>query len=200
MTAAQTRMDNYVVASVGGQGGLLATGVIADALRHDGPEVKTSEVHGMAQRGGSVLSFVRRSDGRPFGPVVGSGSADVVLGLEMLEAVRALPYIRACGLVVASTQRVMPVPVTTGQAKYPDDLEDRLRTAAGQVVLVPAGEIAQELGNSRVANVVCLGALAGHTDGPLDVWREVISKLVPPRTVDINLQAFARGVELAGVG
>lgn len=185
--------NSFVVSSVGGQGGLLATGVLAAVLAAPGLVVKTSEVHGMAQRGGSVISFVRRGTGA-FPPLVDRGQADVLLGLELLEAVRALPYLRPGGLAVASTQAVMPVPVLTGQSKYPDDLVHRLEAGAGQVVLVPAGETAAELGTARVANVVCLGALAACCEWPLEAWRKAIAAAVPPRTVELNLAAFERGL------
>jgi len=201
MTKCAERIDSVVVASVGGQGGLLATGVLARMLEEPGYEIKTSEVHGMAQRGGSVLSFVRRGRGGAFAPLVDKGEADLVLGLELLEAVRAAEYLRPGGLIVASTQQVMPVPVLTGQTVYPADLAERLqRLAPGRAVLVPAGEIAAELGTARVANVVCLGALAASAGmWPDEVWREVIAASVPPRTVELNLEAFRRGQEL-GIG
>jgi indolepyruvate ferredoxin oxidoreductase beta subunit len=189
----RSQWDSFVIASVGGQGGLLATGVLALMLEAPGLVVKTSEVHGMAQRGGSVISFVRRGRGA-FPPLVDRGQADVVLGLELLEAVRALPFLKPGGLVVANTQQVMPVPVLTGQSRYPSDLAERLRAAAGRLILAPAGEIAAELGTARVANVVCLGALAACADWPEAAWRQAISGAVPPRTVSLNLAAFERGL------
>jgi indolepyruvate ferredoxin oxidoreductase, beta subunit len=190
-------ISDFVIASVGGQGGLLATRVLAAVFLRDGMEVKTSEVHGMAQRGGSVLSFVRRG-ARVWSPVIGAGEADAILGLELLEAARALPYLQMGGLVVTSTQQITPVTVATGQGRYPSDLGNRLGATAGRVVLVPAGEIAAELGQVRVANVVCLGALAEFTDQPVCIWEETIAASVPPRTVDLNLEAFRRGRALAG--
>ncbi len=192
--------NDFVVASVGGLGGLLATRILADVLTRAGAEVKTSEVHGMAQRGGSVMSFVRRgrSPGTgAFAPVVDSRAADALLGLELLEAVRALEYLKPGGLVVANAQRVMPVPVITGQSRYPGDLTDRLRAYAGRLVLVAAGDIAADLGSGRVANVVCLGALAACLELDLDLWRKAIAEAVPPRTVDLNMAAFSRGVGAA---
>lgn len=189
--------EDFVVASVGGLGGLLATRVLADVMTRAGSAVKTSEVHGMAQRGGSVMSFVRRG-ARAFAPVLDSRSADALLGLELLEAVRALEYLKPGGLVVANTQRVMPVPVITGQSKYPADLVERLRAYAGHLVLVPAGEIAAELGSSRVANVACLGALAACLELDLGLWRDAIAGAVPARTVPVNMAAFERGVAAAG--
>lgn len=188
-----------VVASVGGQGGLLATRVLAQVLSTEGMQVKTSEVHGMAQRGGSVLSFIRRGRGS-FAPVIGQGGADALLGLELMEAARALPYLRPGGLVVASTERVIPVPVLTGQYEYPEDLAAVLAGRAGRLVLLPAGEIAAELQNSRVANVACLGALAACVAIPVGVWHEAIRGSVPPRTVEINLAAFERGWAVTGTG
>lgn len=150
----------------------------------------------MAQRGGSVLSFIR-SGKDYFTPVIDPGTADALLGLELLETVRALPYLRAKGVVVANTDLVMPVPVITGQSRMPTDLVDRLRSAAGRLVLVPAGEIAVHLGSARVANVVCLGALAACAGIDEALWRAAIAAAVPPRTVDLNLTAFAEGLAAA---
>lgn len=196
MSARGAALQDFVISGVGGQGGLLTTRVLAQVLLRGGTEVKTSEVHGMSQRGGSVLSFVRR--GREvLAPLSGPGAADAVLGLELLEAARALPLLKPGGLVVASTQRVVPAPVAAGQAVYPDDLGARLRAVAGRVVLVPAAEIAARLGNPRVANLVCLGALSTFLELPRAVWAEVIEVSVPPRTVALNLAAFDDGAALA---
>lgn len=192
-------LNDFVVASVGGQGGLLATKVLAAVLFRNGMEVKTSEVHGMAQRGGSVIGFVRRGL-VVRAPVIDAGKADAILGLELLEAVRALPYLRRGGVVVAGTQQIAPVPVSAGQAKYPADLQERLRAASGRLALVPAGEIAAQLGQSRAANVVCLGALSTFMAEDSGIWEQAIAAAVPPRTVALNLEAFRRGRAAAAAG
>lgn len=184
--------SDFVIAGVGGQGGLLVTRVLATLFLAGGDEVKTSEVHGMAQRGGTVLSFVRRGE-RVSSPVVDPGGADVILGLELLEAARALPYLRPGGTVVSSTQRLVPMTVALGGEPYPARLEERLRAAAARLVLVPAAEIAAGIGNMRVANVVCLGALSPFVEHDPALWEKVISGVVPPRTVELNLQAFRTG-------
>jgi len=188
-------LNDFVIASVGGQGGLLATRVIADVLVRTGAQVKTSEVHGMAQRGGSVMSFVRRGVG-DFSPVIDPGTADALLGLELLETARALPFLRPGAVVIANTECVTPVPVITGQSKMPTDLAGTIRKAAGRLVLVPASEIAARLGSSRVANVVCLGALSACSGIDPALWQEVVAASVPARTVDLNLKAFAEGMSL----
>jgi indolepyruvate ferredoxin oxidoreductase beta subunit len=175
----------------------LATKVLSAVFLLGGMEVKTSEVHGMAQRGGSVVGFVRRGR-RVWSPVLDPGTADAILGLELLETARALPYLKRSGIVVASTQQIPPVPVSTGQAKYPGDLQERLRAASARLILVPAAEIAAELGQARVANVVCLGALSAMMDEDLGAWEQAISAAVPPRTVALNMQAFRRGRGVAG--
>lgn len=192
----QRSLRDFVIASVGGQGGLLATRVLADVLLRQGHSVKTSEVHGMAQRGGSVMSFVR-SDAAAHSPIIDPGAADALLGLELLETARALSFIRPGALVVANTEVVPPVPVIMGQVKMPLDLVERIRRVAGRVVLVPAGEIAARLGTTRVANVVCLGALAACSAIDESSWRSAIAAAVPPRTVDLNLTAFAAGFDIA---
>jgi indolepyruvate ferredoxin oxidoreductase beta subunit len=194
--ATGSRLADLVIASVGGQGGLLATRVLAGLFQAGGEDVKTSEVHGMAQRGGTVLSFVRRGR-QVFSPLVEPGAADAILGLELLEAARALPFLRAGGVVVTSTERIAPMPVALGREPYPQDLEQRLRSGSGTVVLVPAARIAAEIGNPRVANVVCLGALSRFLEHDPQAWEETIASAVPSRTVELNLRAFRAGRELA---
>lgn len=192
----QGSLRDFVIASVGGQGGLLVTRVLADVLLRQGHSVKTSEVHGMAQRGGSVMSFVRSNAG-DFSPIIDPGAADALLGLELLETARALPFLRRGALVVANSEVVPPVPVIMGQATMPVDLVERIWRVAGRAVLVPAGVIAARLGTTRVANVVCLGALAACSDIDESSWRSAIAAAVPPRTVDLNLAAFAEGFGIA---
>lgn len=194
--AGRVQLNDFVIASVGGQGGLLATRVLADVLSRAGDRVKTSEVHGMAQRGGSVMSFVRRGQGE-FSPVIDPGTADALLGLELLETARALVFLRPGAVVVANAECVMPVPVITGQSQMPADLAGMIRKAAGRFVLVQASEIATGLGSSRVANVVCLGALAACSGIDEDLWRAALAAAVPPRTLELNLQAFAEGIAAA---
>jgi indolepyruvate ferredoxin oxidoreductase beta subunit len=191
-------MKDFVIASVGGQGGLLATTVLASVFVKAGFDVKTSEVHGMAQRGGTVTSYVRRGE-RVYSPVVPKGEADLVLGLEMLEAYRELPDLKHGGIVLTSDETISPVPVIMGEAAYPPlDLDSFLQRAR-EAYLLPALSIARQAGNVRTSNVACLGALSVLLDGPSEpsaqAWEQEVSRLVPKRTIDVNMAAFRAGRE-----
>lgn len=191
-------MKDFVIASVGGQGGLLATTVLASVFVNAGYDVKTSEVHGMAQRGGTVTSYVRRGE-RVYSPVVPNGEADLILGLELLEAYRELPNLREGGVVLTSDEVISPVPVIMGDAVYPALDRDSFLQRAGKAYLIPALGIAKSAGNVRTSNVACLGALSVLLGGPgepaVEAWESEVSRLVPKRTVDVNLTAFRMGRE-----
>lgn len=189
-------MKDFVIASVGGQGGLLATTVLASVFMEAGFDVKTSEVHGMAQRGGTVIAYVRRGQ-RVYSPVVPRGQADIILGLEMLEAYRELPSLRRGGTVLSSDETLSPVPVIMGETDYPTISLDSFLQRAKDAYLIPALSIAREAGNARASNVACLGALSVLIDGPdepeAEDWERQVSRLVPARTVEVNLAAFREG-------
>jgi len=191
-------MKDFIIASVGGQGGLLATTVLATVFASCGFDVKTSEVHGMAQRGGTVTSYVRRND-KVYSPVVPKGQGDVIIGLELLEAYRELPNLRRGGVVLTSDETIAPIPVIMGEAKYPALTVEAFLQRAGKARLVPAQAIAKEAGNPRTSNVVMLGALSTYMDGPddppVEKWEEEIARLVPKRTIEVNLKAFHAGRE-----
>ncbi len=191
-------MKDFIIASVGGQGGLLATTVLASVFVKVGSDVKTSEVHGMAQRGGTVTSYVRRGD-RVYSPVVPKGEADLILGLELLEAYRELPNLKHGGVVLTSDETISPVPVIMGDATYPTLTRDSFLQRAAKAYFVPAPAIAKEAGNVRTSNVAMLGALSLLLEGPgepqVEAWEEDVSRLVPKRTVDVNLKAFHMGRE-----
>lgn len=192
-------LKDFIIAGVGGQGGLLATSVLARVFVKAGFDVKTSEVHGMAQRGGTVISYVRRGQ-KVYSPLVPKGEADVILGLEILEAYRQLPELKQGGLVLTSDERIKPVSVIMGQAEYPDIRREWFLSRAGRVLVIPALEKAREAGNVRAANTVCLGALSRFLEIPADVWKETIAETVPPKAVDVNLKAFEMGRALADAG
>ena len=186
-------MKDFIIASVGGQGGLLATTLLASVFAKAGHDVKTSEVHGMAQRGGMVTSYVRRGD-LVRSTVVPKGEADLILGLELLEAYRELPNLRPGGVVLCSDETILPQPVIMGEAAYPALNRDSFLQRASKAYLIPALGIARQAGNVRASNVACLGALSVLLGGPgeasLGVWEEEVSRLVPRRTIDVNLAAF----------
>jgi indolepyruvate ferredoxin oxidoreductase beta subunit len=187
---------SVVLAGVGGQGILLASEILARAALTAGFDVKTNEVHGMAQRGGSVIAQVRF--GREvFSPLVARGSARVLGALERVEALRQHQFLAADGLAVVSSQMIVPVTVSSGQTTYPADVEERLRAAFPRLVYVDAVEKATGLGNHRAANLVVLGAMAHALDLPDEAWRKAIRSSVKPQYVEVNLKAFAAGRECA---
>ena len=191
---AESRADtvSVVLVGVGGQGILLASEIVARAAMAAGFEVKTNEVHGMAQRGGSVIAQVRF--GREvFSPLVARGEASVLGALERVEALRQHEFLAADGVAVVSSQAIVPVTVSSGQATYPGDVEARLRAAFSRLIYVDAVEKATELGNHRAANLVVLGAMSGALELPDEAWQEAIKRSVKPQHVEVNLRAFAEG-------
>jgi indolepyruvate ferredoxin oxidoreductase beta subunit len=171
------KVTNIAIAGVGGQGIILASDVIAAAALCAGHDVKKNEVHGMAQRGGSVVSEIRFGD-RIHSPLIPDGEVDVIVGLELLEALR----------------HVRP----PGAPDYPDDIVDRLRASAGRFVLVPAGKLAADAGNARAANTVLIGVLSKHVPLPLDAWHAALRSCLRPALLEVNLRAFALGQRHAG--
>jgi indolepyruvate ferredoxin oxidoreductase beta subunit len=191
------KTTNFALVGVGGQGVLLASDILSELGAHVGFDVKKSEVHGMAQRGGSVLSQVRWGD-KVYAPLVGKGSVDYLVSFELLEALRWLDFLKPDGIAVVNEQRLPPLAVSSGGMEYPS--EERIRTALSQASkeyhIVPALAKAQELGTERATNVVLLGALSRHLDVPEKQWLEVIEKRVPKKYVDLNRKAFAAGQSL----
>jgi indolepyruvate ferredoxin oxidoreductase beta subunit len=186
-----------MLAGVGGQGTILASNVLADVALAAGLDVKKSEVHGMAQRGGSVNTHVRWDAERVYSPLVGHGEADILLVFEQAEALRYAEYIKPGGVVIVNEHTIKPITVTSGGAHYPTRGE-LLALFAGitqRLFLVPGTAIARELGNARAANVVLLGALSTFLDVPQETWLEVIEARVPPRYVELNREAFLKGRE-----
>lgn len=185
---------SVVLAGVGGQGILLASEIVARAAMLAGLDVKTNEVHGMAQRGGSVVAQIRFG-AEVFSPLVARGTARVLGALERIEALRQFDLVAPDGLAVVSSEMIVPVTVSSGQASYPADAEARLRSAFPRLIYLDAVEIAEQLGNRRAANLVVLGAMAGELGLPDEGWQEAIRGSVKPRHVDVNLRAFAAGKE-----
>ena len=190
-----TKSYNFLLAGVGGQGTILASNVLAEVALAAGFDVKKSEVHGMAQRGGSVNTHVRWDAERVYSPLIGLGEADILLVFEQAEALRYAEFLKPGGIAIVNQHTIEPITVTSGGAHYPT--EEELRTlfdaVTDQLHLVPGTEIAQELGNVRTANVVLLGALSTFLDVPEQTWLCVIEERVPPRFVALNHQAFSKG-------
>lgn len=189
-------VTNVIICGTGGQGILLASEVLCAAARAAGNDVKKSEVHGMAQRGGSVSSHVRFGE-KIYSPLVEKGCADLILAMEKMEGLRWSSYLAPEGKLVACDLRINPMTVNTGLAEYPDVdgimIEEKL-----PVSLIPAVEIAEELGNMKVVNVVLIGAVSPHLPMEEAHWHEAISQRVPAKYLEVNLEAFRRGRELFG--
>jgi indolepyruvate ferredoxin oxidoreductase beta subunit len=186
---------NFILAGVGGQGTLLASNVVAQVGVEAGFDVKKAEVHGMAQRGGSVNSHVRWGE-VIYSPLIARGGVDYLVVLEKLEALRYLDMLRPGGTVLVGEMRIPPLSVSSGDDVYPDD--ERVRHMIGErtekLYLVPSIRLAKEAGNARAHNVVVLGALSTLIDGvSAEVWRQVIARWVPQRYVQVNMDAFEAG-------
>ena len=183
---------SVVLAGVGGQGILLASEIVARAAMIAGFDVKTNEVHGMAQRGGSVIAQIRY--GREVhSPLVPVGAARVLGSFEVVEALRHAHYLAPDGLAVVSTQEIVPVTVSSGATRYPDAARERLRAVFARLITLDAQALALDAGDARAANVVILGALSTGLDLSAEAWHEAIKGCVKPRFVDMNMQAFEKG-------
>jgi indolepyruvate ferredoxin oxidoreductase beta subunit len=190
-----SKRHSFLLAGVGGQGTILASNVLAEVALAAGLDVKKSEVHGMAQRGGSVNTHVRWDPDRVHSPLIGLGEADIMLVFEQAEALRYAEYLKSGGVVIVNQHTIEPITVTSGGAHYPTEREllAVYRAITDQLHLVPGTAIAQELGNARAANVVLIGALSSCLDLPQETWLQVIEARVPPKYVDLNREAFSRG-------
>jgi indolepyruvate ferredoxin oxidoreductase beta subunit len=186
-----------VIAAVGGQGALLAARVLARYATITRRDVKVSEIHGMSQRGGSVVTHVRFGD-EVHSPVVELGEADAVVAFELLEAARYAPYVRPGGLLISSTQRIAPLPVLTGAVAYPEDLETTLKACHFRCLLVDARRHAEALGEIRTVNTLLLGVLASHLTGDIEPWRDAVRACISPAHARVNLAALETGWALYG--
>ena len=186
---------NIMIVGVGGQGTLLTSRILGGITVAAGYDVKLSEVHGMAQRGGSVVTYVRYGE-KVAEPIVEEGQADVLIAFERLEALRYAHFLKKDGVIIVNDQRIDPMPVVTGAAQYPEGIIEEL-SEKYRVVAVDAMDEAIKMGNSRVFNVIILGIAAKNMDFQKEQWIEVIKNTVPPKTVDINVAAFERGYCLA---
>ena len=187
-----SNVKSVMIVGVGGQGTLLASRVLGSAMLSQGIDVKVSEVHGMSQRGGSVVTYVRYGD-KVYSPIIAQGEADVLLAFEALEAARYLPWLKPEGTVVVNTQQMDPMPVVTGVAEYPKDILGKVREQGVKVVALDALGMAEEAGSSKAVNVVLIGAMAKKLDLPKEVWIDTIKETVPSKFIDMNLKAFELG-------
>ncbi|MBR6365279.1 MAG: indolepyruvate oxidoreductase subunit beta [Lachnospiraceae bacterium] len=193
--AVQTKeTKNIMIVGVGGQGTLLTSRILGGITLDAGYDVKLSEVHGMAQRGGSVVTYVRYGS-NVAEPIVEEGQADVLIAFERLEALRYAHFLKKGGVLIVNDQRIDPITVVTGAAQYPADILDTLR-AKYKVISADASAEALKLGNPRVFNTIIIGMAAAHMDFDKEAWLKVIEKTVPPKTVAINQAAFEVGYNL----
>ena len=185
------KTTNIMIVGVGGQGTLLASRILGNAVIRMGYDVKVSEVHGMSQRGGSVVTYVKFGE-KVHSPIIGEGEADIILAFELLEALRALPSLKLGGKLIVNDQRINPMPVITGASQYPENIVEKL-SASADTVAVDALSLAKEAGSIKAVNVVLIGVMAKSTDIPYDVWVQTIRETVPPKFLEINLKAFELG-------
>lgn len=196
MTVEANKAVNVVIAGVGGQGILLASEVLARAAVLAGYSVKTNEVHGMAQRGGSVIAQIRYG-ALVNSPLVAVGTADVLVSLEKIEALRYAHYLSQTGVAVVSRDEMIPVTVSSGNIKYPQNVEDSLKKAFPHLVYLNATEEAVKLGAVKTANIIVMGAVSTYLNLPFESWQESIRSTIKPKHVETNLKAFDIGRNLA---
>ena len=182
---------NIMIVGVGGQGTLLASRILGNAVIRMGYDVKVSEVHGMSQRGGSVVTYIKYGD-KVYSPIIDNGEADIVLAFELLEAYRALPALKKDGRLIVNDQRINPMPVITGAAQYPENILGKLSEKV-DTTAVDALALATEAGSFKAVNVVLIGVMAKSTNIPYEVWIDTIRDTVPPKFLDVNIKAFELG-------
>lgn len=184
---------NIMIVGVGGQGTLLASKMLGYVLLQQGYDVKVSEVHGMSQRGGSVVTYVRYGK-KVYSPVIDKGEADVIISFEKLEAARWLEFLKKDGTIITNTQEVEPMPVITGAAAYPENLIEKMQAAGAKVDAKDFLSIAQEAGSAKAVNIALMGRLSTYFPEISDEqWQNAIEKIVPPKFLDLNRKAFEAG-------
>ncbi|HHV50817.1 MAG TPA: indolepyruvate oxidoreductase subunit beta [Clostridiales bacterium] len=185
-------VKNIIIVGVGGQGTLLASRIMGNAFIEKGYDVKVSEVHGMSQRGGSVVTYVRYGD-KVYSPLIDKGEADIIIAFEQLEAARWLPYLKPDGILISSTQKIDPMPVIMGKAEYPENILEDIRAKGVKVIEVDALKLAEEAGSAKSTNVVLLGVAAHFLGFDKETWKRIVCSTVPKKTVEINEKAFELG-------
>ena len=185
------KTTSIMIVGVGGQGTLLASKLMGHVLVERGYDVKLSEVHGMSQRGGSVVTYVKFGD-KVYSPIVDIGEADFILSFEALEAARWLKYLKKGGKLITSTQQMYPMPVITGAAEYPENIIEKV-SAKADVIALDAMELAQKAGSPKAANVVLIGVISKLMDIPEQAWLDAIEAIVPAKFLEMNKAAFKLG-------
>lgn len=180
-----------MIVGVGGQGTLLASRIIGNVAIAAGYDVKISEVHGMSQRGGSVVTYVKYGE-KVYSPIIDKGEADIILAFEQLEAYRCLPFLKKGGKMLVNTQKIDPMPVICGNATYPEKIIEKLSEQTN-LVTIDALELAKQAGNIKAVNVILIGLMAQSTEIDREIWLRAIRETVPARFLEVNLKAFDAG-------
>ena len=183
---------NVMIVGVGGQGSLLASKLLGHLLLEQGYDVKVSEVHGMSQRGGSVVTYVRYGE-RVYSPVIDKGEADFIVSFELLEAARWLPYLKPDGQIVTSTQQIDPMPVITGAAAYPENLVEKMKAAGARVDALDCLALAEQAGSPKAVNIVLMGRLSHYFGASEEAWMSALEAVVPAKFLELNKKAFDLG-------
>ena len=186
---------SIMIVGVGGQGSLLASRIIGNVLLSQGFDVKVSEVHGMSQRGGSVVTYVKYGS-EVCSPVVEKGEADIIISFEQLEAARYVSYLKKGGHIITSTQQIDPMPVITGAAVYPEDIIGKLKAEGVDVIAVDALALAEQAGTAKASNVVLMGVVSTKMAFDEGVWQKALENCVPAKFLELNKKAFALGREV----
>lgn len=187
-------VKSIMIVGVGGQGTLLASRLLGSALLSKGYDVKVSEVHGMSQRGGSVVTYVKFGE-QVYSPTVEEGEADYILAFEQLEAARWLAYLKPEGKLIVNIQQIDPMPVVIGAAEYPQGVLEALKASGADITALDALAIAMDAGSAKAVNVVLMGVLAQHMELSRDVWDQALAETVPPKFLEMNQLAFSMGYD-----
>ena len=184
-------VKNIMIVGVGGQGTLLASRILGNVVIISGYDVKVSEIHGMSQRGGSVVTYVKYGD-KVNSPIIDKGEADIILAFERLEAYRALPWLKKGGKMIVNDQKINPMPVITGAMKYPEGIIEELKGKIDLTAL-DALALAEKAGSVKAVNVTLIGVMAKSTEIPYEVWVDAVKETVPAKALEVNLKAFDLG-------
>ena len=186
------KTTSVMIVGVGGQGSLLASKLLGRLLLTRGYDIKVSEVHGMSQRGGSVVTYVRYGD-KVYSPVIDKGQADCIVSFELLEAARWTEYLKPSGKIIVNTQQINPMPVIIGAAQYPEDLVEKMKAAGIDVDAFDALSLAEQAGSSKAVNIVLMGHLSRNFDFTEEEWLTALEQSVAPKFLEMNKKAFALG-------
>lgn len=187
---------SVMIVGVGGQGSLLASRILGNVLLNQGFDVKVSEVHGMSQRGGSVVTYVKYGK-KVYSPVIEKGEADIIISFEELESARWIPYLKKGGHLITSIQKIDPMPVITGNMEYPEDIDGKIKNLGIDIISVDALGLAEQAGTAKASNVVLMGVLSTKMGFDESVWQNALEQCVPSKFLELNKKAFALGVNNA---